>query len=73
MLRWKDKGCAVCRRMWETGEQPPRLGVSLARHAYLHRCDKCGAYWEQYERYADTISVKNAESFYPEFVRDKSL
>lgn len=68
MMPWKEKGCAFCRKMWETGEQPPRLGMSLARHTYLHQCEMCGSYWEQHERYADTITNEDAKDFYPELV-----
>ena len=69
MSSWEDKGCLVCRRKWETGEQPNRLGINFARNAYLHRCDVCGTYWEQYERYADTISVEDAAIYYPDFLK----
>ena len=69
MSSWEDKGCFVCRRKWETGEPPNRLGINLARNAYLHWCDVCGTYWEQYERYADTISVEDAAIYYPDFLK----
>lgn len=69
MTSWSNKGCSVCRRQWETGEQPTRLGISFARHAYLHQCDVCGSYWEQYERYADVISIEDARNFYPDLVK----
>lgn len=68
MGHWEDKGCAFCRRLWETGIQPSRLGISLTRNTYLHRCNVCRTYWEQYERYADVISNEDARNFYPEFV-----
>lgn len=68
MGEWETKGCDVCRRMWETGMQPPRLGISLARNAYLHKCNVCGTYWEQCERYANVISNEDAKKFYPELM-----
>lgn len=67
-MRWEDKGCALCRRIWETGDQPRRLGISLARQAYLHQCDECKAFWEQLERYADVITSEEAKRFYPELI-----
>jgi len=69
MMLWESKGCPICRRMWEIGEQPHRLGISLARQTYLHQCEVCGTYWEQHERYADTISSDEAKYFYPELVK----
>lgn len=68
MGKWEEKGCVVCRRQWESGVQPPRLGLSLARNAYLHQCQACGAYWEQFERYADIISKDDAKKIYGEIV-----
>jgi len=69
MKPWESKGCPICRRMWEIGEQPHRLGISLVRQTYLHQCDVCGTYWEQHERYADAISSDEAKCFYPELVK----
>ena len=73
MIPWERKGCPICRRMWEVRGQPPRLGVSLVRQTYLHQCEECGTYWEQHERYADTISSEEAKRFYPEFFKDKPI
>jgi hypothetical protein len=73
MASWEDKACSVCRRKWETGEQPSRLGISLARNAYLKRCDVCGTHWEQRERYADTISAEDAAIYYPDFFENQFL
>lgn len=69
VTNWNEKGCLVCRRKWEAGDQPERLGISVARNAYLHRCEECGAYWEQYERYADVISYEDALRYYPDFIK----
>jgi len=30
----------------------------------LHRCDTCGAFWEQFERYADVASPDDARRYY---------
>jgi len=68
-MRWEDKGCPICRRKWETGDQPRRLGISLERQAYLHQCDECKVFWEQRERYADVITFAEASLFYPEFIK----
>ena len=65
MLSWQDKGCKVCRRQWETGEQPPEIAVSIERHAHLHYCSACGTYWEQNERSAEPIGEHEAREFYP--------
>ena len=72
-MRWEDKGCPVCRRKWETGEQPRRLGISLTRQTYLHQCDECKTFWEQRERYADVITSEEAKLFYPELTEKMSL
>ena len=63
---WKTKGCPVCRKLWETGEQPPMIATSPERHAHLHRCEVCGTLWEQNERFADVISRADAAAFYPD-------
>lgn len=41
------------------------LGVNVDRHAALYRCEKCGTYWEEFERFADTISENEVRRFYP--------
>jgi hypothetical protein len=66
MLPWEERGCEVCRRQWETGDQPPQISVNVERHAYLHLCGVCGTYWEQNERWAEPIKESQARSFYPQ-------
>ncbi len=66
MISWEEKGCKVCRTKWETGVQPTQLAANLERHAHLHHCDLCGAYWENNERYADLIAEAQVRIFYPE-------
>ena len=66
MVRWEDQGCPVCRRQWETGDPPPMIAVSIGRHAHLHRCVVCLTYWEQFERFATSISEQSARQWYPE-------
>jgi len=61
---WDLKGCPACRDLWLTGRQPPKLAVNDERHSYLHRCDDCGTYWEQFERYADILSEDEARDIY---------
>jgi hypothetical protein len=65
-LDWKQKGCPVCRGLWESGRQPPELAVSLELHARLHRCESCGTFWEQFERYADVTTESEARRLYPQ-------
>lgn len=69
MMPWESKGCPICRRMWEMEGQPHQLGISIVRRTYLHQCEECGTYWEQHERYADTISADEAKFFYSELVK----
>lgn len=68
---WSRKGCVVCRGLWESGGHPPELAVSDALHSRLHRCDVCGTYWEQLERYADVIQEDEAKRLYPEAFTSK--
>jgi hypothetical protein len=46
------------------------LGINLVRQTYLHQCDDCGTFWEQRERFADTVSAGDAMRLYPEFVEE---
>jgi hypothetical protein len=62
---WAQQGCPVCRRLWESGQPPPKLATSLERHAHLHRCDACTTYWIQEERYALEISETEAQKKFP--------
>jgi hypothetical protein len=71
MCEWEKKGCTVCRKLWETGEQPPRIGISLFRQSYLHRCDSCGCYWEQSERHADQITTEQASMYFENLFQGK--
>lgn len=64
MSEWKEKGCQVCRHQWEAGERPRELAVSYALHTRLHRCDVCGTFWEQHERFADVIGEMDALRLY---------
>jgi len=65
MMDWKDKGCSGCRGLWESGQRPPELAVRDDLHSRLHKCSVCGTFWEQQERYADTIDEQQARSLYP--------
>lgn len=66
MTEWKEKGCPVCRGLWESGQRPPELAVRYDLHSRLHRCSFCGTFWEQHERYADTIEEQEARHLYPD-------
>jgi hypothetical protein len=63
---WKEKGCEVCRALWEAGRTPPELAINLELHSRLHRCTVCGTFWEQLERYADVIKEDEARRLYPD-------
>jgi hypothetical protein len=65
LINWKNKGCEVCRRLWESGGQPRLVVVSTELHSKLHRCDVCGTFWEQLERFADVIEESDARKLYP--------
>lgn len=65
MTEWKNKGCAVCRQQWMSGERPEQLAMNIALHTRLYRCSVCGSYWEENERYADVISTAAVISDYP--------
>jgi hypothetical protein len=64
---WENKGCAVCRIGWETGDPPPEVAVNVARHARLHECSACGQLWEQNERFPDVLDRRDATRFYPAY------
>lgn len=53
---WNTKGCEVCRTRWLQGKVLEELAVNYEKHSSLHRCEECGTYWEQFERYVDTIA-----------------
>lgn len=61
MPAWEDAGCPVCRRLWETGQQPPLVATDIERHVHLHRCTSCGTWWEQTERFAVPVSDAQAQ------------
>lgn len=63
---WETKGCEACRRLWESGERPPELAINFALHSRLHQCAVCGTFWEQHERFADTIEEQEARTLYPD-------
>lgn len=64
MAEWDNKGCATCRQKWLSGEGLTKLGISDDRHASLHYCSSCNTFWEQHERYVDTISEDEAARVY---------
>jgi hypothetical protein len=65
VTKWEEKGCDVCRKLWESGKRPPELAVNYDLHSRLHKCIVCGVYWEQLERYADVIDENEAMKLYP--------
>ena len=67
MDAWEAKGCYQCRAGWLQGKHPSKLGVNNDKHSFLHRCDDCGTYWEQFERYVDVISEQTARVEYGDY------
>lgn len=65
-VAWETKGCEACRRLWESGGRPPELAINFVLHSRLHRCAVCGTFWEQHERFADTIEEQEARRLYPD-------
>lgn len=64
MREWKNKGCNICRRLWEKGQTPPMLAENIEYHAVLYKCGVCNTLWEEYERYADVVTKEDAETRY---------
>jgi hypothetical protein len=48
------------------GDEPQKLATSTELHAHLHRCNSCGTYWEQGERFPSEISEDEAKRDFPE-------
>lgn len=61
---WYTKGCGECRQGVLSSQWPPpkRIGVIGDLHVFVHRCDKCRAYWIFNEREAHVISDAEAAS-----------
>ena len=66
VIKWEEKGCNVCRKLWESGKRPPELAINYDLHSRLHKCSICGSYWEQLERYADIINESDARKIFPD-------
>ena len=66
MSHWKEQGCPICRHQWESGDPPPAITFNMKLHSSLHRCQACGTYWEQTERYAAAIALAEAVRRYPD-------
>jgi hypothetical protein len=63
--KWESQGCSICRRkILSTGL--PEIAVSVPNHSCLMRCDECGAFWEELERYAHEIDEAEARAIYPD-------
>jgi len=61
----EHQGCRACRAAWDTPSREPLTfqGTNHERHAHLHQCGRCGAYWEEGERAASEISAEQASDF----------
>ena len=71
MTAWENKGCSDCRKLWERGQTPPMLAESIEHHARLYRCDVCNTLWEEYERYADVVTIDDVRNRYPSIFEAK--
>ncbi|MCL4207976.1 MAG: hypothetical protein KJ000_36275 [Pirellulaceae bacterium] len=66
MTPWEAKGCPICRNKWLSGQQLTRIATNDETHSFLHKCDACGTYWQQFERYANVISKDEAQAIFGE-------
>jgi hypothetical protein len=64
MRRWEGKGCDSCRQRLLSGGSLPEVAVNVDQHSILRKCDACGTYWEEFERFADVVSREDAERIY---------
>lgn len=62
IIAWEFQGCEQCRGAWSRGGGAPlrELGTNFEKHARVHQCQVCGAYWDENERYAAQISEAEA-------------
>ena len=75
VIPWSKQGCPACRAVWERSGKAgvlSLLGVSPELHARLLRCEACGAYWEELERYAQHIPDTEAKALLAD-ARDRDL
>jgi len=66
VIPFDEQGCPVCREQWLTGSRPAFLALSIELHTRLFRCEVCGSYWEELERYAVQVSPSEARLHFPE-------
>jgi hypothetical protein len=80
-MSWLEHGCEACRAGVLSGEWSPeavahtggtnlaprRVVSNLQAHAYLHHCDRCGAWWEFGERSAKVISDAEARQTFQSY------
>ena len=52
---WNEHGCQICRAGWMCGRSPRLLRVDRAGHCTWYRCDECGEFWMETERYAAPV------------------
>jgi hypothetical protein len=65
-----ELGCEVCRNGWYSGDVPRRLGLSMQAAVIVFRCDVCGTYWFETERYAAPVLADEARRSAPDVVPD---
>lgn len=60
-------GCEECRRGAYGASWPPpqRIAVREDGPTFLHRCEKCGTYWDFDLRFANPITEAEAKKRYP--------
>jgi hypothetical protein len=81
MSVWMKAGCEECRNGVLPGMYTPEAAArqqkevapptyvcsSIASHAHLYRCRKCGAWWEFNAREAHVIAESEAKMTFAEF------
>jgi hypothetical protein len=66
MKSFEESGCDECRRGVLTGQWPPPTEIAVSDGPiFLHRCGKCGVYWETNLRKSHAIDEVEARRKFP--------
>jgi hypothetical protein len=62
VIPWERQGCDGCRAAWTRGGGEPLrlLGINYAKHARVHQCAVCSAFWDEGERSACQVTEQAA-------------